>query len=145
MQNGYVESFNGKMQDELLNVEGAPRQRVVLQTQRDPRSSRRMDRGLQCRQAAIIACQIDARRRRREFRRNWSIDYAHARLRRPTCCPTRPDRPTIGYHIRRCWVKFGGMSCGYRSCQIERICRYENMHYSHRNAQNWLNINTKKP
>ena len=31
MQNGYVESFNGKMRDELLNVGGALRRRVVLQ------------------------------------------------------------------------------------------------------------------
>jgi putative transposase len=53
MQNGYVESFNGKMRDELLNVEGALRRRAVLQSRSGQESHCRMGRRLQHRTATL--------------------------------------------------------------------------------------------
>ena len=53
MQNGYVESFNGKMRDELLNVGGALRRRAVLQSRPGQESHCRMGRRLQYRTATL--------------------------------------------------------------------------------------------
>lgn len=108
MQNRYVESFNGKMRDELLKVGGALRWRAVLQPRSGPGGSRRVGRGLQYRQAALVAGLRHACGLRREVHCNRLARYAPPGLRIPTCCSTRPTGHTITQGSKSCRMKVQG-------------------------------------
>ncbi len=72
MQNGYAESFNGKMRDELLNVGGALRRRAVLQSRSGANNHLSMGGGLQHHQATLVTGLSDAsglRRKNRAYKR----------------------------------------------------------------------------
>ena len=108
MQNRYVESFNGKMRDELLKVGGALRRRAVLQPRSGPGGSRRVGRGLQYREAALVAGLRHARGLRREVHCNRLARYVPPGLRIPTCCSTRPTGHTIAQGSKSCRMKVQG-------------------------------------
>ena len=81
MQNGSVESFNGKMRDELLNAGGALRRRVVLQPRAGKIDYLCVGGGLQHHAATLITGLPDASGLRRKIRRNRLPNRAYKRRR----------------------------------------------------------------
>ena len=66
---------------------------------------RRVGRGLQHREATLVAGLRHARGLRREVHCNRLARYAPPGLRMPTCCSTRPTGHTTSQDSKSCWMK----------------------------------------
>lgn len=102
MQNVYVESFNGKRRDELLNETlffSLDQAREAVAAWADDDNTERPHSSLADETPAAHAA---------EAHDNRMASYAPPGLRLPSCCSTRPTGHTTGQGSKSCWMKVQG-------------------------------------
>ncbi len=106
-QNAFIESFNGRIRDELLNGT------LVCVPEPCPRHARRLAQGLQHRTPPLPPWLANAVRVRPNLHPATGPDAAQpAKLRASPRCSTRPNRQNSNPESRSRWIKVGGNVIG---------------------------------